>query len=576
MARYSLGSILLHEGLITESQLSVALEEQIRKSKLTGWQLLGEILIEAGLITRTDLQGALERQAKLYDLEFFNASPHRSTCSLRKRLTDIAGAIVGLSLMSILFPLIAIAIYLNSPGSIFVAQPRVGLRGKHFLLWRFRTTTPNAEKLRLKLAYEQSSKLFDPKNEPGITFIGRILRFLYLDEMPQFLNVLLGDMSLVGTRPPTLDEIQLYSRTDWQRLVVKPGLTGLWQIHRHKYSMSFEEVLELDFSYIDRWTHYQDLKLLVKTIFHMLSSPMRILHKPQASTAHNSQVGILNVSFDNMSILELLENLHQGVVFTPNVDHLMKLQKDSEFFETYLDADYRVCDSQILMYASRFLGTPLKEKISGSDLFPSFCRFHRNNEEMTVFLLGGAAGVADRARARINSKIGREIIIGSHSPSFGFEKNEQECLELIDMVNRSKATVLAVGVGAPKQEKWISKYRDKFTHVKIFLAVGATIDFEAGTVRRAPVWMSKFGIEWLYRIYADPKRLWKRYLVEDLPFFWLLIKQKLGQYHPPSFGSFKDFSSKTLTEKHDDATRHLIIEGERPQIEFTDKAEERF
>jgi exopolysaccharide biosynthesis WecB/TagA/CpsF family protein len=220
----------------------------------------------------------------------------------------------------------------------------------------------------------------------------------------------------------------------------------------------------------------------------------------------------------------------------------MKLQRDEEFFRTYVNADYRVCDSQILIYASRFLGTPLKEKISGSDFFPLFCRFHSSNEDMTIFLLGGGKGVPDRARSRINTKIGRDIIVGSHSPSFGFEKNEQECLEIIDMVNRSKATVLAVGVGAPKQEKWIDKYKDQFPHVKIFLAVGATIDFEAGIVKRAPKWMSKLGIEWLFRIYCDPKRLWKRYFIEDLPFFWLLLQQKLGLYKPPAFSAIEESS----------------------------------
>lgn len=541
MARYSLGAILLNEGLITESQLIAALEKQSQQLETVGWQLLGELLIESELITQADLQGALERQAKLYDLEFFHVSPHPSTRSLLKRLVDIVGAIVGLAFLLLLLPLIAIAIFLNSPGAILVSQPRVGLRGKHFFLWRFRTTTPNAEKFRLKLAYEKNSKLFDTTHEPGLTFIGKLLRHLYLDELPQFFNVLMGDMSLVGTRPPTLDEVKLYSRSDWQRLVVKPGITGLWQVNRRKYRMSFEEVLELDFSYIDGWKSVLDCKILAQTILHVELSPMRILQKPKVAPSPRDQVSILNVAFDNLSFTELLANLQQGVVFTPNVDHLMKLQKDSEFFRTYLTADYRVCDSQILMYAAKFLGTPLKEKISGSDLFPAFCRFHRNNEEITIFLLGGAEGVAAKAKNRINSKIGREIVIGAHSPSFGFERKEEECQELIDMVNRSGATVLAVGVGAPKQEKWISKYRNQFTHVKIFLAVGATIDFEAGAINRAPQWMSRMGIEWMYRIYSDPKRLWKRYLVEDLPFVWLLLQQKLGKYRPPLFGSVSDF-----------------------------------
>lgn len=251
--------------------------------------------------------------------------------------------------------------------------------------------------------------------------------------------------------------------------------------------------------------------------------------------SERSKIKMLNVSIDNLSMHELLEQLHGGVVFTPNIDHLMKLQKDAEFLKIYALADYKVCDSQVLMYASRLLGTPFKEKVSGSDLFPRFCDFHKNNDAITVFLLGGAEGVAEKAGSKINRRTNRDIVVGSHSPSYGFEKDEQECLEIVEIINQSQATVLAVGVGAPKQEKWIYKYKHKLPHVKIFLAVGATIDFEAGVIKRAPKWMSDLGIEWLFRIYCDPQRLWKRYLVEDLPFFWLLLKQKFGVYTQPRF-----------------------------------------
>lgn len=245
-------------------------------------------------------------------------------------------------------------------------------------------------------------------------------------------------------------------------------------------------------------------------------------------------VSILNISLDNLSTTELLKKLNSGVVFTPNVDHMVKLQYDREFFQTYLQADYKVCDSQILVYASKFLGTPIKEKVSGSDFFPAFYTYHRNNPKIKIFLLGGKQGVAQRAAKKINRKVGKNIVIGAHSPSFGFEKNEQECREIIDMINRSGATVLAVGVGAPKQEKWIIKYKDKLPNVKIFLAVGATLDFEAGSVKRAPKWMSNAGLEWLYRLSVEPQRLWKRYLLEDLPFLWLVLKQKLKLYNLPT------------------------------------------
>lgn len=246
-----------------------------------------------------------------------------------------------------------------------------------------------------------------------------------------------------------------------------------------------------------------------------------------------SKVNILNTLIDNLSLNDLLKRLdsYGGIVFTPNVDHVMKLQKDAEFNQVYKIANYRVCDSQILIYASKFLGTPIQEKISGSDLFPAFYDYFKDNQNIKIFLLGASEGVAKEAQKKINEKVGREIIVASYSPSFGFEKNEQECAYIIDLINQSGATVLAIGVGAPKQEKWIYDYREKLNNIRIFLAVGATIDFEAGSKKRSPQWMSEAGLEWLYRLLSEPRRLWKRYLVQDLPFLWLILKQKLNLYN---------------------------------------------
>jgi N-acetylglucosaminyldiphosphoundecaprenol N-acetyl-beta-D-mannosaminyltransferase len=243
------------------------------------------------------------------------------------------------------------------------------------------------------------------------------------------------------------------------------------------------------------------------------------------------KVKLLNIEIDNLSKAEVLQNLKSGVVFTPNVDHLMKLQNDREFLDVYSRAEYKLCDSQILLYASRFLGKPIKEKISGSDLFPAFYNFHKKNERIKIFLLGAGEGVAYKAQQNINAKVGRNIVVGSHSPSFGFEQNEKECQEIVEIIKRSGATVLAVGLGAPKQEKWIYRYKDQLPNIKIFLAIGATIDFEAGNIKRSPKFISNLGLEWLYRMVAEPKRLWKRYLIEDLPFFWLILQQKLNFYN---------------------------------------------
>lgn len=243
-------------------------------------------------------------------------------------------------------------------------------------------------------------------------------------------------------------------------------------------------------------------------------------------------VDFLNVSIHNTTTKELLQDLnhHGGVVVTPNVDHLVKIQHDRELLKAYYSSEYRVCDSKILQYISGFLGNPIQEKISGSDLFPAFYEYNKYNEDIKIFLLGAKEGIAQQALENINQKVGREIVVAAHSPSFGFEQNEQECQDILERIKHSEATVLAVGVGAPKQEKWIAKYRHQLPSIKIFLAIGATIDFEAGNVRRSPQVMSDLGLEWLYRLGSEPNRLWKRYLVDSMPLFWLVGQQKLNKY----------------------------------------------
>ena len=263
----------------------------------------------------------------------------------------------------------------------------------------------------------------------------------------------------------------------------------------------------------------------------------RSLDKHQLLTRQPSRLGghpfpkinLLGIEVDNVSRLELLSTLKRGVVFTPNVDHIMKLRRDHDFFSVYQTADYKVCDSQILIYAAKFLGKPLKAKLSGSDLFPWFCDYHRYNDEIKIFLLGGAAGVAREAQRRINARIGREIVVGEYSPPYGFERDPLECQKIIRMIERSPANVVAVCLGAPKQEKWIANYRDDLPSIDIFMAVGATVDFEAGMKPRAPKFASEVGLEWLYRLLSEPRRLWKRYLLDGLPFIALVLSEKLRQ-----------------------------------------------
>ena len=246
-------------------------------------------------------------------------------------------------------------------------------------------------------------------------------------------------------------------------------------------------------------------------------------------------VKILNCDIHNITRQELLDNLEEGVVVTPNIDHLMRLQKDEEFYKLYEMSDYRVCDSRIIFLLSKlfFPNTHLKEQITGSDFFPAFCQYHDKNKDISIFLLGGSESSVEIAKNKINERASRDIVSGSYSPPFGFEHSPEENQKIIDKINASKATVIAVGVGSPKQEKWIFSNKNKLVHAKIFLAIGATIEFESGSLKRAPKWMTTCGLEWTYRMAQEPKRLVKRYLVDDIPFLWLYIKQRFNNYKNP-------------------------------------------
>ncbi len=194
------------------------------------------------------------------------AVTHPSVRSLAKRLLDIGGALVGLTFTAVLFPVLALAIRLDSPGPILFGQVRMGWMGRRFRLWKLRSMVVNAEALRASVPNEVKGAFFKNANDPRITRVGRFLRKTSLDELPQFWNVLIGDMSLVGTRPPTPDEVERYAVPNWQRLDVRPGLTGEWQVNGRSRVVDFEDVIRLDLRYQENWSLAYDLRLILKTL----------------------------------------------------------------------------------------------------------------------------------------------------------------------------------------------------------------------------------------------------------------------------------------------------------------------
>lgn len=201
-------------------------------------------------------------------LTYYSVSQNRLELAL-KRLMDIVGALVGLLITAIACIFVIPAIKLDSPGPIFFGQSRVGRYGRIFKLYKFRSMNPNAEAQKKELMNQNTMSggyMFKIENDPRITKVGNFLRKTSLDELPQFFNVLRGDMSLVGTRPPTLDEVSKYERAHHRRISMKPGITGMWQVSGRSEITDFDEVVSLDTEYIDNWSIGLDIKILLKTI----------------------------------------------------------------------------------------------------------------------------------------------------------------------------------------------------------------------------------------------------------------------------------------------------------------------
>ena len=245
-----------------------------------------------------------------------------------------------------------------------------------------------------------------------------------------------------------------------------------------------------------------------------------------------TKIRVLNVDIDNITMDTLLER-KEGVIITVHPDMLMRLQKDREFYDVANKADLITCDSQILMFISKLMGTPFIERVSGSDYFPLFYKKFANDPTVTIFLLGAMEGVGATARDKINAKVGRNIVVGVYSPPFGFANDPVELDKAIARVNESEATVVVAGISNPISEKLYSHHREKFTHAKLFLSLGGTIDYEAGRVKRPAPWVTNFGLEWAWRVMLEPRKRWKRYFIDQPPVLALLAKQRLGRYHDP-------------------------------------------
>lgn len=207
-----------------------------------------------------------------YSVISFSIKTMDSRRLLIKRLIDIIGSFVGIIITCMITPFVALAIKLESPGPVFFSQTRIGKNGRRFKIWKFRSMYIDAEERKKELQAQNEIKglMFKMENDPRITRVGKFIRKTSIDETPQFFNIFMGDMSLIGTRPPTVEEFEQYNGYYRRRLSITPGLTGMWQVSGRSDIQDFDEIVKLDLEYIDNWSLGLDIKILFMTVYTVL------------------------------------------------------------------------------------------------------------------------------------------------------------------------------------------------------------------------------------------------------------------------------------------------------------------
>jgi N-acetylglucosaminyldiphosphoundecaprenol N-acetyl-beta-D-mannosaminyltransferase len=238
---------------------------------------------------------------------------------------------------------------------------------------------------------------------------------------------------------------------------------------------------------------------------------------------------INNVTLQDVydAVSQQIEKREPGYILTPNVDHVCDFQKNALFREAYQHGFLVLADGTPILWASRLLGAPIREKISGSDLV-FWLSEYAARKGYRLFLFGAAPGVAQEAAGVLQDRYPGLNVVGAYSPPIGFERDPQANAEALRIIRDAKPDICYVALGAPKQDIW--SYRHHLdTGVPVHIGVGGSLDFVTGRVRRAPQWMQRAGMEWTWRLLQEPKRLAKRYLVKDMQFLPLLARAMLGR-----------------------------------------------
>lgn len=351
---------------------------------------------------------------------------------------------------------------------------------------------------------------------------GGILRRLWLQRIPVLINVLRGDMSLIGPRAVRPDELDVRQRAARKRSSVRPGLLSLWWL-RKKANIHFSSELEIDLEYIDSQSIFGDLGI-------GLRAAPSLFYGASSSTAP-PQIDVLGVHVDNLTMDETLQYILDAAggpiprqLCFVNTDCINKSIHDQDYKELLDKSDLTLADGIGIRLAGKITRREIRQNVNGTDLFPLLCQ-RLQGSELGLFLLGARPEVVEAFTDWIRKTYPAVRVKGHHNGFFDSAQEESVLKEVRD----SGSEILLVAFGAPRQDLWIRTHLQDLGPVRIAMGVGGLFDFYSGRIPRAPQWMRELSLEWTFRLYQEPGRMWRRYLVGNVVFLWRVILSTLFQ-----------------------------------------------
>jgi N-acetylglucosaminyldiphosphoundecaprenol N-acetyl-beta-D-mannosaminyltransferase len=359
---------------------------------------------------------------------------------------------------------------------------------------------------------------FDPRQN----FLGRLLTRLGLLWVPSLFNVLRGDMSLIGPRAAAPGELSQRERMIRRRYNIRPGLICSWWIRRQA-NIAFGEEAEADVQYVETRSLKGDLGIALRAI------PAILYGEGVASAPDN--ITLLGIPINNLTMNEALDMIDSRLdrsepfqICFVNADCANLAQRNRSYYNVLLKANCVLADGIGVKLAGRLLGTQVKQNVNGTDLFPRLCaRLSERRDQRGLFLLGGQPGVAERVKVWVESNYPNVSISGFQDGYFSAAEEQ----DVIRRIAESGAKILLVALGAPRQDLWIAQHLQE-TGVTVAMGVGGLFDFFSGRIPRAPQWMREICMEWMFRFWQEPRRMWKRYFVGNSVFLIQVLRERLG------------------------------------------------